>query len=278
LGVWIHTDARLRRGTGSITYPRYMWTWTPENKWVMHDENDLSLARVKAMSHIYTFPLKSYPFDIIKCLGNIETGYEPTINDITLKNIQEEFFETFEVEFDTRNYTIHNNFEYLEIIPVPEKYIEYTDNFSRDKHLVHDKDTKYYVEIFFLNPMTPSKYLLINNIHLEDSTLRDWAGIGTGHGIETSGIPLRKFVYEDKLYLNKENLRDVLQFFDGLNGTGGGVYATPFASRVASITSGTMEVSGGSRLNYRISPNWGVGGNSNTQANYNNYESLEINN
>ena len=204
-------------------------------------------------------------------MGNVETGVEAGVNDITLNTIQKEFFETFEINFDTRNYTIHNNFEYLDIIPVPEE-------FYKLKELVHTDNTNYTVEVFFLTPTMPEKYLLINNIRLEDTTLREGAAIGTGHGIETSGIPLRRFVYEDKLYLNKENLRDVLKFYNGLNGEGIGAYQTSLAARDAIITSGIMEASGGSRLNYRINPLWGSTNIGNTQANYNNFESLEIDN
>ena len=56
------------------------------------------------------------------------------------------------------------------------------------------------------------------------------------------------------------------------------MYATTLASRDATITSGTMEVSGGSRLNYRLSPTWGAGNAGNTQANYNNFTSVELDN
>ena len=83
-------------------------------------------------------------------------------------------------------------------------------------------------------------------------------------------------VTEDKLYLDKDQLRDVLKFYNGLAGLGTGVYATTLASRDATITSGILEVSGGSRLNYRIQPDWT---NLFTkQANFNNYENLEFDN
>ena len=86
--------------------------------------------------------------------------------------------------------------------------------------------------------------------------MRDHAGIGTGHGIESSGTPLRRFVVEDKLELSKDQLVDVLKFYNGMLGLSTDKYATVLASRDATITSGTLEVSGGSRLNYRVHPDW----------------------
>ena len=51
-------------------------------------------------------------------------------------------------------------------------------------------------------------------------------------------------------------------------GQGIGQYATNIASRDATITSGTLEVSGGSRLNYRIHPEWGPHTKDGTYENY----------
>jgi len=45
------------------------------------------------------------------------------------------------------------------------------------------------------------------------------------------------------------------------------------ASRVATITSGTFETSGGSRLNYRYHPDWGTQSKS---AGFNQYTTIDI--
>jgi len=151
---------------------------------------------------------------------------------------------------------------------------------------VNRDDTNYYVEIFFLPPTNPGKYLLIDSISLEDSTQRDNAGLGTDHGIQTSGIPLRKFVREDKLYLNKEQLRTVLKFFTGLAGKGYGLYQTDLASRDFRIGPNANDIygrlygndlgpSGGSRLNYRIHPLWGDGS---TKRGNNSFENIIVDN
>ena len=134
--------------------------------------------------------------------------------------------------------------------------------------------TNYIVEIFFLPNLDSEKYLLIDSIELQDKTLRDRAGIGTGYGILSKGTPLRPFAKETKLELSKDQLRDILKFYNGLIGQGTGVYATNLASRDATITSGILEVSGGSRLNYRISPEWVK----HTNGTHENYTEVEFNN
>ena len=287
LGVWIHTDphpATIKEyelssisnvssslfetgGKYSALGPSvlssiendYMWTWTPEGKWVMHTESEITIDKIFSdFAHFKDFKTKTQEEDAVKCLGNIKE-HTTEINNISLKNIQKEFFETFEVEFDTRNYSIYNNYEYMKVIPIPDAFNKLSPN-----NLVHkNQDTNYVVEIFFKPQSNLGKYLLIDSINLTDLTQRENASIPTGYGLATSGIPLRPLVggpgavaQTDKLYLDKGQLMDTLNFFNGLIASGPALYNTNLASRDAIITSGTMEVSGGSRLNYRISPIW----------------------
>ena len=280
LGVWIHTNPIYDASAPSGV----MWSWTPEGKWALHNATNISLPTVLgSYAHIHTYDLKtteSTEEETIYCLGNTsESTQESVINNVSLNNILEGYFETYELNFDTRNYTNYNNYEYLKIIPVPEEYYRFEQTVNRD-------DANYYVEIFFLPPTNPGKYLLIDSISLEDSTQRDNAGLGTDHGIQTSGIPLRKFVKEDKLYLNKEQLRTVLKFFTGLAGKGYGLYKTSLASRDFRIGPNANDIygilygndlgpSGGSRLNYRIHPLWGDGS---TKRGNNSFENVVVDN
>ena len=223
----------------------------------------------ESLCHTYEFPIKHPDLaDEAFCLGNTE-GSNQVINNNTLLNLKAKYFEDFTIEFDTRNFTIHNNFEYLDIIPID-------DADYKKKVLVNDDDTNYTVEIFFVPNNNSRKYLLLDSIELQDVTQRENASIGTGHGIETSGIPHRPFVKEDKLYLEKDQLRGVLKFYNGLMGQGTGMYATNLASRDATLTSGTLELSGGSRLNYRIAPDWTP--LVTKEANYLNYTNVELDN
>lgn len=262
LGVWIHTDPSGGGGDGLI------WSWTPRGKWEPIRENRISTDIVKnILAHTYNFELKSpVKEEAISCLGNtIKT--ENVVNNVSLGNIRESYFETVSINFDTRNFTDQNGFEYLKIIPIQESEYIITEQVNMDS-------TNYIVEIFFVPNPNRDKYLLIDSIELQDKTLRDRAGIGTGYGVETKGTPLRPFVKEDKVELSKDQLRDVLKFYNGLIGQGTGVYATNLASRDATITSGVLEVSGGSRLNYRVHPEW----TDHTEAGTGQYTSVEFNN
>lgn len=259
LGVWIHTEP----------IDGLFWTWLPTGNWAPVQESRVSQPLVlNSLSHIYNFEIKDPdPTEKVYCLGNTSnTGTE--INDVSLNNIKESYFETFTVNFDTRNFTDSNNSEYLEIIPLRNRNYEITEQVNKD-------DVNYIVEIFFVPNNNKEKYLLLDNIELQDLTLRDRAGIGTGHGIRSQGTPLRPFVKEDKLELSKDQLRDVLKFYNGLIGQGVGQYSTDIASRDATITSGTLELSGGSRLSYRVHPEWGY---FTQDATYKSYKELEFNN
>ena len=250
--------------------PRYYWSWTPKGKWEVIEESKLSIDAVKnSLSHIYEFPTKTPDaIDEEFCLGNTSDSNQ-VINNNTLKNLKSKYFEDFTIEFDTRNFTIYNNFEYLDIIPIENSVYEVTEQVNMD-------NTNYVVEVFFVPNNNSKKYLLLDSIELQDVTQRENAAIGTGFGIQTSGVPFRPFVKEDKLYLESDQLRDVLKFYDGLAGYGVGLYSTPLASRVATITSEVLELSGGSRLNYRIAPDWTRG--LTKQANFLNYTNVELDN
>jgi len=264
LGVWIHTDASGGGEDGLI------WSWTPRGKWEPIREDKISQNVVTTtLAHTYNFDLKApSKQDDLFCLATTEKK-DSSINNVSLNNIQENYFETFSINFDTRNFTDQNGSEYLKVIPIEESEYVITEQ-------VHTDSTNYIVEIFFFPNLNKEKYLLIDSIELQDKTLRELAGIGTGYGVRTKGTPLRPFVKETKLELSKDQLKDVLKFYNGLIGQGTGVYATNLASRDATITSEVLEVSGGSRLNYRIHPDWtphtkGAGG-------YENYTEVEFNN
>jgi hypothetical protein len=258
IGVWIHTQP----------VSGFLWTWTPNNMWEVISENRISIDTVRSLSHIYTFNINEPPLGSqLPCIGRY-SDTATIVNNASITGLSKSYLETVSINFDTRNYTTENNFEYLKVIP---KDV----NISKLKELVHTIDTNYIIEIFFVPNNDINKYLLIDSIELQDLTLRDYAGIGTGYGIETSGVPLKRFVKEDKIYLNEEELFDVIKFFNGLIGQGTGQYATNLASRNAMITSGTLEVSGGSRLNYRTNPDWVPNVKA---ATYNNYTSVEFDN
>ncbi len=250
IGVWIHTEPENG----------LMWSWTKDNKWTPTDvSSTLSIDQVREkLSHIFSFPVFVPDKAVREYCINATTKKQELVNDLSLETIKEEYFSTFEVEFDTRNFTIFNNFEYQKIIAKTEEQFKLTDQVHTDRN--------YVVEIFFVPNKDINKYMLIDSVELQDTTLRYQAGLSTGLGLETSGIPLRPFLEEYKYYLDPEELANVLSFYNGLTGIRAGENTTPLASRDATITSGVLETSGGSRISYRVQPEWvnhtlGVNGN-----------------
>ena len=238
IGVWIHTQP----------VAGYIWSYAPNGEWVMTKESEIGMFKVKnELAHIHTFDVEVPPVvDQEKCLTKLINQPEGTFNT-SLGFINGDYVKTISFPFNTYNYTTFNN--YKTGISVPEEYYKH-------KQQVHDKDTNYVVEVFFNKPALESKYLLIDSFELQDLTLRDWAGIPTGYGIETSSRPNLPFVQEDKLEFTEPQLIEVLNFYNGLINQGKVKYNTILASRVASDTSAVLEVSGGGRLNYRTYPYW----------------------
>jgi hypothetical protein len=104
IGVWIHTQP----ADGII------WSWTPNKKWEVIEQSRLSIATVvNSLSNRYSFTEKMPDAAEQEfCLGNTSDSNQ-VINNNTLKNLKSKYFEDFTIEFDTRNFTIHNNFEYF---------------------------------------------------------------------------------------------------------------------------------------------------------------------
>jgi hypothetical protein len=257
MGVWIHTNC-----SGG-----WMWSFVPnsseyvtngnrlvDGKWIYHREKDLSIREVTqnlSFKHTFPFEERTRNSEWTRCLGNIDTVGSSETNNGSMANLISSDFTNFNIKFDTRNYSIYNNMEYSEVIPIPEEVYKTTDG-------IHTSATNYYVEVFLLPTADHNKYLLIDDIKLQDVTQREQAGIGTGYGTETKGTPLRPFVKENKLDLDRDEMQSVLKFFTGLMGSGVGVYATNYAARDKALTASIMERDGGGRLNYRLNPLWNV--------------------
>ena len=239
LGVWIHTEPE----------DGLMWTWTQKGKWVPTDVTTLSIDQVKySLSHIFNFALRDRGNTFVEYCLNAQDTQSKKYPDISLQTINEEYFDEFSVKFDTRNFTVHNNYEYLKIIDKNNEQFKKTDQ-------VH-KDRNYVVEVFFLENQNQNKYMLLDSVELQDTTLRYQAGMSTGFGLETSGIPLTPFIEEYKYFMDKKEIAGLLKFYNGLIGQPAGMHTTVFATRDASISFEDLGVSGGSRNSYRQHPDW----------------------
>ena len=241
VGVWIHTKP----------VNGMFWSWTPNNKWEMTKENTLQLSQVKdQLAHIYSFNVEVPPLaDQGTCLLDIKN---PTV-DTGLNTVTKSFLKQITIPFNTKNFTKFTN---LEAVPeIPEEFYKYQQQ-------LHGDSTQYVVEIFFLKPPSNSKYLLLDSVELQDMTLREWAGVPLGFG-EESQRPNMPFVDEDTVELEKDELYEILKFFNGIivprrvdatNVT----YFNPIPSRTLVAGDSLLETSGGSRLNYRLSPYWHI--------------------
>ena len=70
----------------------------------------------------------------------------------------------------------------------------------------------------------------------------------------------------------------VLKFYNGLIGQGAGKYATPLAARDSTISDQYLELSGGSRLNYRVNPLWDDRTEQNTGGGYDVFTNIMVEN
>ena len=96
------------------------------------------------------------------------------------------------------------------------------------KDVIHTKNRKYYVEIFLAEPSLES-FILFDKISIQNKTFKDIAH-----------IPTKFYKYD----LDRQELKTCFDYFTSLA-------TSRLASRDASTTSGSMEVSGGGRLSYR---------------------------
>ena len=148
IGVWIHTDP----------VENTLWSWTPKQKWEFHSVSSISKESVlNNFSHRFVIPEFEPPVaDQEYCLNNTSVEMSSVVNT-TLLNIKDSYFQNLELDFDTRNFTVFNNYEYLDIIPIKED--EYKIN-----NQVNTDQTNYIVEILFIPNNNTQKYMLLDTV------------------------------------------------------------------------------------------------------------------
>ena len=231
LGCWIHTEPELDE----------VWTYVPQvsdkcgniiEKWDRQLVADLSgpqgilLAKNKAQQQ--AFPVG----DLNSLIGSGEGGHGPLTEDVydyrcwepevyeslvlnsnpkAITNISEKTLTNLTFRFTTENTKA--------IIPSP----TYRSAYGK----VHRKDQKYTIE-FFTMQGNSRQFIVFEDISIKDVTNYNNSVIQTTYG---------------DARLDASNLKAVFRYFKDLS--------SGLASRNNVITSGVMEVSGGSRLNYR---------------------------
>lgn len=224
LGVTLRTEAE----DGKV------WVYRPQgiydecgvryDEWFQYEVKVLQnrgISTMKSNAQTYTFPIKeaeSTSFDPDR-EGNPErvrcyegTGKTLDPNPQAIIKIGETTKENIEMYFTTNN----------------DKGCVPPDSYSDKFGKVHRTDQKYVLE-FFVMEGNDTKFVVFEDISLQDLTNKDdFALIRTNYG----DVPL-----------DKKDLKSVFRFFKDMQ--------TGIASRNAVITSGVMEASGGSRMNYR---------------------------
>lgn len=249
VGVWIHTSLEndyvwsfVPNGLGN---KEFCYSHAGSNGWVMTKRSDLKQEYILnnlIFVDTYTneeadsFVPATNKFKCIKFESNQNNPYSIYSN---------ENFKQLEIKFDTRNRTLE----------VPEEY--YKNNGS-----VHKLSQNYFVEVFVLpNSTNVDDFVLLDSINLVDNTLNDWSqylvsSLRTAWDIlGNTGLDVNMDhpCLEYKIPLTKDQIYTIIRYFLRLQDN---AYGSPLASRVAVDTSGYFGVSGGSRLDYRIMPNW----------------------
>lgn len=230
VGAWIHTDYE-----GGNT-----WSYTPQKEWIQTPASQLTKTNVfSKLSHFFNLPLKNRKKDtkdddrLNKGIC-VDFGSEIGGSNILL-SFEEEDFQNLRIDFHTKN-----------------KRQKLTPSYHKQFGNLHRLTQNYILEIFLVpDIVNRDKFLLLDEINVID---------------ETNNRRRKYPVYEEEsrtpfshcnqvlLDTTKEDVKEIFKFFNGI--AGGLTSRIPYASRIASQTESLYDTSGGSRLNYRIHPNW----------------------
>jgi hypothetical protein len=234
IGVWIHTDDENG----------HVWSYTPEGKWRMDKSTSINKEHILGLlTHKFFVPERgreipsgsgsgrSNPFECIDFIDQSRPN-----NQAIILSFREDEFENFTVKFNTNNKPIRN----------PETYYGGYGN-------VHQLNRNYNVEVFMLpNTANRDKFLLVDFVNLVNQTYNEWARpFVTG---KSTGLPIDPYCDKKRVEMTRERLTDIYRYFNFIAGVTN--YQTPFASRNANQTESLFGTSGGSKLDYRINPEW----------------------
>tara|TARA_R110002126_G_scaffold92657_2_gene219731 strand:+ start:14122 stop:18585 length:4464 start_codon:yes stop_codon:yes gene_type:complete len=232
LSLWVHTqpeqDQVWSYKIAKDDCAQYVGAWEPLNVLDVSGPAGINIATNKAQSK----PFLKGTLDSV--VGSGEGNFDPnaplTDNDYDYRCWEPQFLghkgsnpqAISNIGVKTLNeikfkFSTHNN----STIKLSETYLDSIGN------KLHRTDQKYTLELFTTQGHL-SKFVVIETIEIKDVTNYNKAVISTAYG---------------DAQLDISNLKTVFRFLKGLS--------TGLASRNATITSGTLETSGGARLNYR---------------------------
>jgi hypothetical protein len=260
LGVWVHTDFE-----GDQFY-----TYTGGEQWTLCDRNNITDANVLDWSFKYNIPLNLRDLrdkDKNKKLQCITLVLNKNKTSPILTITDDDFVE-FNVEFHTKNI-------FQQLLP----------DYVRAYGQLHKKTQNYIVEFFIVpNESTRDKVFILDNVNLIDSTLEEHTKYTTSWG-EYVGRPFNPYCPARKIQLSEDELLCLFQSFHKYQlDFGSRWYQRLYVGVIDDIPSdlnrgnsnsivAMMGAEGGSRLNYRIHPNWFAATGT---GNY--YSSIQINN
>ena len=231
LGVWIHTPPE----NGLV------WTFMPNGKWELIEASNITKEKlIGSLSHITSFPNRTRATSSgtnFKCFNSLDAS-NPIQNHGVIPTYSDDDFSTIKVRFNTTN----------KVIAVPESYY-------KNNEQVHRVGQNYRIEVFMLpNNQNKDKFLLIDNVNLLDVTQNNRTKIAVS-GVANE-IPFKEYCDKITVNLTREELWSILKHFRGMIGDLSS--RNKYSSRDASDTSSIMEVSGGSRINYRLHTDIGL--------------------
>jgi hypothetical protein len=172
------------------------------------------------------------------CARALDPTNPNRVNDL-ISTYQESEFTDISIKFNTLNRQCNR-----EIINVPKDYYEQVSP------KLHRLNQNYVIEIFTL-PQQDQRFTLFYGLNMLDLTLN----------VLSKPIAAKTGCEYLRVNLPPQHLLNIIKYFNLLAGDYDNTYVnnlTGYASRVATLTSSFLEVSGGSRITYVEDPNWGA--------------------
>lgn len=230
LGIWIHTNNE----SGMV------WSYTPKGQWVLNHITDLTIEYIlQNLTTYYTFREK--PFSLLqsntgenpyKCIDLIDNPSRGIIRSLIEKD-----FENLTIEFNTLN----------KLICVPERYYKVYGQ-------VHRLTQNYNINMFMIPDRNADKFVIFDHISLHDKTLREFASIKVG-GTPTP-FPFKEPCDSTLVEIREDQLFSIFRFFKSIAPDTLPTILSQYLGRDWPDFDGDSISDGGSRLNYRLNPEW----------------------
>ena len=234
IGMWIHTKPEGGK----------MWSYTDKGQWEQHNQLIGRQDVVSDYAHVVTLPLRSKEINPVaisslECIDSAPYGYSYSPCVTPVSRLRETDFEELTVKFNTSNRSLLLPYDY-----------------QKTYKQLHRKDQQYVVEVFMVPNGAVENFMLLDTIKLQDLTLKKMSEIfvnGKYHDPQCIMPEVVGNCAEYRYPLTKDRLRQIFRFFNTIAGKNS---ADGLASRDAFGSSAIMDVSGGSRLDYRTKTEW----------------------